>query len=39
VAMLYKARWSIELFFRWIKGHLRIKHYYGTIENLVGRRI
>ena len=33
VAMLYKARWSIELFFRWIKGHLRIKHYYGTSPN------
>lgn len=27
VAMLYKARWSIELFFRWIKEHLRIKHF------------
>jgi IS4 transposase len=27
VAMLYKLRWRIELLFRWIKGHLRIKHY------------
>ena len=35
VAMLYKARWSIELFFRWIKGHLSIKHYYGTCPNAV----
>ena len=35
VAMLYKMRWRIELFFRWIKGHLRIKHYYGTSPNAV----
>jgi hypothetical protein len=39
VAMLYKARWSIELFFRWIKGHLRIKHYYGTSPNAVKTQI
>jgi IS4 transposase len=39
VAMLYKARWSIELFFRWIKGHLRIKHYYGTSPNAVQTQI
>lgn len=39
VAMLYKARWNIELFFRWIKGHLRIKHYYGTTPNAVKTQI
>lgn len=39
VAMLYKLRWRIELFFRWIKGHLRIKHYYGTSPNAVKTRI
>jgi len=35
VAMIYRLRWRIELFFRWIKGHLRIKHYYGTSPNAV----
>jgi hypothetical protein len=39
VAMLYKLRWRIELFFRWIKGHLRIKHYYGTSFNAVKTQI
>lgn len=39
VAMLYKLRWRIELFFRWIKGHLRIKHYYGTSANAVKTQI
>jgi hypothetical protein len=39
VAMLFKMRWSIELFFRWIKGHLRIKHYYGTSPNAVKTQI
>jgi len=39
VAMLYKLRWGIELFFRWIKGHLRIKHYYGTSPNAVKTQI
>lgn len=39
VAMLYKARWNIELFFRWIKGHLCIKHYYGTSPNAVKTQI
>jgi hypothetical protein len=39
VAMLYKLRWRIELFFRWIKGHLRIKHYYGTSPNAVKTQI
>jgi hypothetical protein len=39
VAKLYKLRWRIELFFRWIKGHLRIKHYYGTSPNAVKTQI
>ena len=39
VALLYRLRWRIELFFRWIKGHLRIKHYYGTSLNAVKTQI
>jgi len=39
VAKLYKSRWQIELFFRWIKGHLRIKHYFGTSPNAVKTQI
>ncbi|MEO8615296.1 MAG: transposase [Luteolibacter sp.] len=39
VAMLYQMRWRIELFFRWIKGHLRIKHFYGTSPNAVKTQI
>jgi hypothetical protein len=39
VAMIYRLRWRIELFFRWIKGHLRIKHYYGTSANAVKTQI
>jgi hypothetical protein len=39
VAMLYKLRWRIELFYRWVKGHLRIKHYYGTSPNAVKTQI
>ena len=35
VAMLYKHRWKIELFFKWIKQHLRIKSFYGTSANAV----
>ncbi len=33
IANLYKDRWKIELFFKWIKQHLRIKSFYGTSEN------
>jgi hypothetical protein len=33
IALLYKSRWKVELFFKWIKQHLRIKHFYGTSEN------
>jgi hypothetical protein len=39
VTRLYKMRWQIELFFRWIKGHLRIKHYFGTSPNAVKTQI
>ncbi|EGK03222.1 hypothetical protein HMPREF9455_00713 [Dysgonomonas gadei ATCC BAA-286] len=35
VATLYKYRWNIEIFFKWIKQHLRIKEFYGTSENAV----
>ena len=33
--MLYKNRWQVELFFKWMKQHLRIKEFYGTSENAV----
>ena len=39
VAKLYKKRWEIELFFKWIKGNLEIKHYYGTSPNAVKTQI
>jgi len=39
IAELYKCRWQIELFFRWIKQHLRIKSFYGTSENAVKTQI
>jgi len=35
IAYLYKCRWQIELYFKWIKQHLRIKQFYGTSENSV----
>ena len=35
IAALYKSRWQVELFFKWIKQHLRIKRFYGTSENAV----
>ena len=35
IAQLYKARWHIEIFFKWIKQHLRIKAFFGTSENAV----
>jgi hypothetical protein len=35
IALLYKSRWQIELYFKWIKQHLRIKQFYGTSENAV----
>ena len=39
VALLYKNRWKIELFFKWIKQHLRIKSFYGTSMNAVKTQI
>lgn len=39
IAQLYKARWRIELFFKWIKQHLRIKAFYGTSINAVKTQI
>jgi transposase len=39
VSKLYKKRWDIELFFKWVKGNLRIKHYYGTSLNAVKTQI
>ena len=39
IAKLYKARWQVELFFKWIKQHLRIKAFFGTSENAVKTQI
>jgi hypothetical protein len=39
IAQLYRARWYVELFFKWIKQHLRIKAFYGTTENAVKTQI
>jgi hypothetical protein len=39
IANLYKARWQVELFFKWIKQHLRIKAFYGTSQNAVRSQI
>jgi transposase len=39
VAELYRCRWQIELFFKWIKQHLRIKSFFGTTENAVKTQI
>ena len=39
IAQLYRCRWQIELFFKWIKQHLRIKAFYGTSENAVKAQI
>src|SRR6266436_1076915 len=36
---LYKSRWQVELFFKWIKQHLRIKQFFGTSENAVKTQI
>ena len=35
ICALYKNRWKVELFFKWVKQHLRIKQFYGTSENAV----
>src|SRR5690606_13454719 len=39
IAALYKQRWQIELFFKWIKQHLKLKHYFGCSENAVRLQI
>jgi hypothetical protein len=39
IANLYKSRWQVELFFKWIKQNLRIKHFFGTSENAVKTQI
>jgi len=39
IALLYKCRWQVELFFKWIKQHLRIKAFFGTSDNAVKTQI
>lgn len=39
IAQLYKSRWQVELFFKWIKQHLRIKAFFGTSENAVKSQV
>ena len=39
ICALYKSRWQVELFFKWIKQHLRIKRFFGTSENAVKTQI
>ena len=39
IAEIYRSRWQVELFFRWIKQHLRIKKFYGTSENAVKTQV
>ena len=39
IAQLYKGRWNVELFFKWIKQNLRIKHFFGTSSNAVKTQI
>jgi len=39
IAELYRHRWKVELFFKWIKQHLRIKSFYGTFDNAVKSQI
>jgi hypothetical protein len=39
IAQIYKCRWQVELFFKWIKQHLRIKAFYGTSDNAVKTQI
>jgi len=39
IAQLYRARWQVELFFRWIKQHLRIRAFYGTSQNAVKTQV
>ena len=39
IASIYRCRWQVELFFKWIKQHLRIKAFYGTSQNAVKTQI
>jgi len=39
IAQLYKGRWGVELFFKWVKQNLRIKHFFGTSENAVKTQV
>jgi hypothetical protein len=39
IARLYKSRWRVELFFKWIKQNLRIKHFFGTSDNAVKTQV
>jgi len=39
IAELYRSGWQVELFFKWIKQHLRIKNFYGTSENALRTQI
>lgn len=39
ITQLYQSRWQVELFFKWIKQHLRIKRFYGTSENAVKTQV
>ena len=39
IAELYRCRWQVELFFKWIKQHLRIKHFFGTSKNAVKTQV
>jgi hypothetical protein len=39
IGALYKSRWQVELFFRWIKQHLRVKRFFGTSENAVKTQV
>ena len=39
IADLYRCRWQVELFFKWIKQHLRIKAFYGTTDNAVKTQV
>jgi len=39
ICALYKSRWQVELFFKWVKQHLRIKRFYGTSENAVKTQV
>ena len=39
IAQLYKSRWRVELFFKWIKQNLRIKHFFGTTDNAVKTQV